>query len=113
MTYYWDFGETSSPNNNSTAWRGEHWYSGTALYNVNLRVTSIADPILNGGIQGCVHDTTILLNTIHPQPMANFEQSQPTACLGDVVSFKDRSASLDGVTTQWFWDMGDGTTFNI
>ncbi len=69
--------------------------------------------LLNGNVMGCMHDTTIDLITIHPQPMANFVQSQPGACLGDVVSFTDRSLPLDGITTQWFWDMGDGTTFDI
>jgi gliding motility-associated-like protein len=69
--------------------------------------------MLNNNIIGCPHDTIIAVKNIHPQPMANFEQSQPSACLGDVISFKDRSLPLDGITTNWFWDMGDGTQFNI
>lgn len=112
MTYAWNFDEPSSGfNNTSTLLHPSHWYSSIGPFNVKLTARSMA--MLNNNIIGCPHDTIIELTTIHPQPMANFEQSQPSACLGDVVSFKDRSASLDGITTQWFWDMGDGTQFNI
>jgi gliding motility-associated-like protein len=112
MTYTWDFDETSSGLNNfSTLVNPSHWYNSVGPFNVKLTARSMA--MLNNNVIGCPHDTIIAVKNIHPQPMANFEQSQPGACLGDVVSFKDRSLPLDGVTTNWFWDMGDGTQFNI
>jgi gliding motility-associated-like protein len=70
---------------------------------VNLRVTSNA---------GCFHDTTILLNTIHPQPITNFGMSKKDICLGDAVFFTDSTNSMDGSTVQWNWDMGDGMLRN-
>jgi len=107
MTYAWDFGEPSSvPNNNSTLLNPSHWYASTGPFNVRLAAKSLA--LLNGNVIGCQHDTTIAINNIHPQPVADFYQSQPTACLGDVVTFTDRTNQNTGVTTEWHWDMGDG-----
>lgn len=112
MTYDWNFGEPSSLMNNvSTLVHPSHWYATEGPFKVKLAAKSMA--VLNGNVIGCRHDTTINLVTIHPQPMANFIQSQPSACLGDVVSFTDKSLPLDGITTNWFWDMGDGTTLDI
>ncbi len=107
MTYAWDFGEPSSGiNNNSTLLNPSHWYSSTGPFNVKLAARSLA--ILNGNIIGCQHDTVIAITNIHPQPVADFYQSQPSACLGDVVTFRDRTDQNTGVTTEWYWDMGDG-----
>jgi gliding motility-associated-like protein len=111
MTYAWDFGEPSSPNNTSTAFSPSHWYSSEGPFNVNLSVRSTA--VLNGNVIGCVHDTTILLNTIHPQPKADFVFNKPGVCIGDNVIITDNTDGKDGVVTQWNWDMGDGTTRNI
>jgi gliding motility-associated-like protein len=107
MTYAWDFGEPpSGVYNQSTLKDPSHWYSTTGPFNVRLAARSMA--ILNGNAIGCQHDTVIVINSIHPQPVADFYQSQPTACLGDVVTFTDRTNQNTGVTTAWFWDMGDG-----
>ena len=112
MTYAWDFGDPSSGiNNASTLVHPSHWYSNVGPFAIKLTARSMA--VLNNNVIGCLHDTTIALTTIHPQPIANFYQSQRSACLGDVVNFADRSVPGDGVTTQWYWNMGDGTTFNI
>lgn len=112
MTYLWDFDDPSSGiNNASTLVHPSHRYSNVGPFQVKLTARSLA--VLNNNVIGCPHDTTINITNIHPQPMANFTQSKPGACFGDVVSFTDRSLPLDGVTTQWFWNMGDGTTFNV
>jgi gliding motility-associated-like protein len=107
MTYAWDFGEPPSGfSNTSTLLHPSHWYSTTGPFNVKLAAKSMA--VLNGNVIGCLHDTTIIINSIHAQPVADFYQSQPSACLGDMVSFKDRTNQSTGVTTEWHWDMGDG-----
>jgi len=72
-------------------------------FNVNLQVTSSA---------GCAHDTTIVLNTLHPQPLASFTVDKPEVCVGGSFSFTDNSNSLDGTTTQWNWTMDDGNIRN-
>lgn len=102
--YLWNFDDLpSGTNNNSSLKDPVHRYIQTGPFNVNLRVTS------NGG---CVHDTTILVNTIHPQPLTDFSVSKENACLGDAVYFTDSTDAMDGVTTSWNWDMGDGTIRN-
>lgn len=108
MTYAWDFGEPPSGfNNTSTLLNPSHWYSTVGPFNVKLAARSMA--VLNGNVIGCVHDTVIAISSIHPQPKADFFQSQQTACLDDVVTFIDRTDQSTGTTTEWHWDMGDGT----
>jgi len=102
--YRWNFGDSSSGANNfSTLKTPVHVYRDTGPFNVHLRVTS------NGG---CVHDTTILMDNIHPQPQTGFGISKPETCLGDAIFFTDSTNSMDGITQQWFWDMDDGSTRN-
>ena len=104
MQYRWIFGDPlSGPNNFSTIKTPTHVYTDTGQYNVYLRVTS------NGG---CVKDTTILINTIHPQPKINFGIRKPNICLGDAVFLTDSTNSMDGTTVQWNWDLGDGRIRN-
>ncbi|MBK7306242.1 MAG: gliding motility-associated C-terminal domain-containing protein [Chitinophagaceae bacterium] len=93
----------SRPANSSTLKTPTHVYTDTGQYQVYLRVTS------NGG---CVKDTTILVNTIHPQPKINFGISKPDICLGDAVFLTDSTNSMDGTTVQWNWDLGDGRIRN-
>ncbi|MEO6541553.1 MAG: PKD domain-containing protein, partial [Ferruginibacter sp.] len=102
--YLWNFDDAlSGPNNFSRAKTPTHFYNTPGPFRVNLRVTS------NGG---CLHDTTILLNTIHPRPITNFGMSKKNICLGDAVFFTDSTNSMDGTTMQWNWDMGDGMLRN-
>lgn len=102
--YRWYFDDpVSGTNNSSTLKTPTHVYNSAGPFNVNLRVTS------NGG---CVHDTSILLNTIHLQPKTNFGMSKTNICLGDAVFFTDSTNSMDGVTTEWNWGLGDGSIRN-
>ncbi|MBK8494662.1 MAG: PKD domain-containing protein [Chitinophagaceae bacterium] len=106
MTYLWNFDEPLSPNNTSTSVNPSHWYSGTGPFDVTLTVSSLA--ILNGGAVGCTHDTIIQVNTIHPQPKADFTYNKPSVCIGDNVTITDNTDGKDGIVNQWHWDMGDG-----
>lgn len=101
--YRWYFDDPLSSNNFSNLKTPTHAYTSTGPFNVNLRVTS------NGG---CVKDTTMLVNTIHPQPLVNFGMSKQNICLGDAVYFTDSTNSMDGITVQWNWEMGDGRIRN-
>ncbi len=101
FTYAWIFGDPASgAANSSTAQNPIHIYSGVGPYNVKLQVKSGA---------GCIHDTTIAVNTIHPQPRADFDFSVPFICIADNVSFIDRSTGGDGTITSWQWTFGDGS----
>jgi gliding motility-associated-like protein len=102
--YLWNFGDPlSGPNNTSQQKAPTHIYTNTGPFTVNLRVTS------NGG---CVKDTSLLVNTIHPQPLINFGISKKDICLEDAVFLTDSTNSLDGVTVQWNWDLGDSKLRN-
>ena len=105
FTYLWDFGDPGSgANNTSTLMNPTHVYSGVGPFNVNLQVTSGA---------GCVHDTTIVMNNIHPQPIANFSANKTSVCIGETINFTDLSNGLDGTVNQWRWDFGDASTSTV
>lgn len=103
--YAWDFGDPASiPNNTSSLKDPLHRYTRVGPFDVTLQVTSNA---------GCVHDTLIRFNNIHPQPISNFGFSKSPLCIGDVVTMTDSTNSMDGFTVEWYWDLGDGSTRNI
>ena len=105
FTYSWNFGDPSSGIlNTSTAKNPDHSYAAVGPYNVKLQVTS-------GAL--CVADTTIVLNTIHPQPKAAFGFIKPSVCIGDEVTFQDQSDGKDGLVTAWHWNFGDNQTSTI
>lgn len=102
FTYLWNFGDPlSGAANASTAKNPSHKYWAVGPYNVKLRVTT--------GV-GCVADTTIVLNTIHPQPKAAFDFNKPSVCIGDDVVCIDRTDYKDGTKDIWNWDFGDNET---
>jgi gliding motility-associated-like protein len=103
--YLWNFGDPGSgPVNTSTGINPSHSYAALGPYNVNLQVTS--------GV-GCVNDTTIVLNIIHPQPIASFTTDKIDVCIGGDISFNSTSDPLDGSTISWSWDLGDNTTRSV
>lgn len=101
FTYLWDFiGDLASGTlNSSTGTSPTHIYNTIGPFNVNLQVTS--------GV-GCVHDTTIILSSVHPQPTGSFVVDKADVCVGQSIQFTDNSDPADGTTTQWNWTMGDG-----
>jgi gliding motility-associated-like protein len=102
LAFLWNFGDPGSgPVNTSTAVNPSHSYAAVGPYNVNLQVTS-AD--------GCVHDTTIVLNTIHPQPLASFTTDKVDVCIGGSITFTNTSDPMDGTLQSLVWDMDDGNT---
>lgn len=104
LTYTWDFGDPGSGTaNTSSGVNPAHFYTAVGPFAVKLQATSVA---------GCVHDTTISLNIIHPQPKADFVFSKPSVCIGAPVTVTDRSDGKDGTINQWFWDMGDASLRN-
>jgi len=105
LTFLWNFGDPGSgPVNTSTAVNPSHSYAAVGLYSVNLQVTS-AD--------GCVHDTTITLNTIHPQPLASFTTDKVDVCIGGSITFTNTSNPMDGTLQSLVWDMDDGNTRTV
>ncbi len=95
LTFAWDFGDGgTSAEENPT-----HLYTSAGPFTIRLTVTAQ---------NGCTDDTTRLINTIQPQPTADFLVGGE-ACLGDTISFTDRSTLTGGSIVRWSWDFGDGT----
>lgn len=102
--YNWDFGDPASGAvNSSTGKNPSHTYTAVGPFDVRLQVESAA---------GCLHDTIIKLNTIHPQPLAAFTTDKIDVCIGGSFNFTDRTDPLDGTITQWNWTLDDGNVRN-
>ena len=105
FTYAWNFGDPASGlANTSTLQTPSHHYLAVGPYNVKLEVTSGAH---------CVYDTVIVLNSIHPQPKADFNFDKPSVCIGDNVIFHDLSDGKDGAVAAWTWSFGDNQTSSL
>lgn len=105
LSYLWNFGDPGSGAvNTSTGTNPSHTYAGTGPFNVKLQATSV---------EGCVHDTTIVLNSIHPQPVGSFRADKVDVCIGGSFTFTSTSNPLDGTITSWSWDLADGNTRTI
>ena len=102
LSYLWDFGDPpSGVVNTSTGVNPSHTYTGTGPFNVKLQATSV---------EGCVHDTTIVVNSIHPEPVGSFTTDKVDVCIGGSFTFTSTSNPADGTITSWSWDLADGNT---
>lgn len=101
FTYLWNFGDPGSGALNTSTNSGpSHIYSSVGPFTVNLQVTSGA---------GCVRDTNIVVNNIHPEPTGSFTADKTDICVGaGSFTFTDNSDPKDGTTVQWTWNMDDG-----
>lgn len=101
LAYSWNFGDPASGALNTSSVKDPtHVYNTSGPFSVKLEVTSAA---------GCVHDTTININTIHPQPRAAFVMNKTAICVGDNVTFTDASNPADGTTSSWHWNFDDNS----
>lgn len=98
--YLWNFDDPASGVNNTAASSSPtHIYESVGPFNVNLQVTSI---------NGCVHDSSIVINTIHPQPIADFSIDKTEVCVGGSFQFTDNTNFMDGTAVSWNWTLKDG-----
>jgi gliding motility-associated-like protein len=98
--YAWNFGDPGSGvQNTSIARNPSHIYNTLGPFPVTLRTTSAV---------GCFDDTLINVNTIHPQPDADFSFNKPSVCIGDNVMLMDQSDPKDGNLYQWYWTIEGG-----
>lgn len=94
--YQWTF----SDGGNSSLQTPTHNYTAVGPYTATLQVTSN---------NGCVDDTTITINTIYAQPVANFN-APAEVCFGATVNLTDQSTAANSSITQWQWNFGDGNS---
>jgi gliding motility-associated-like protein len=91
----WDFGNGAT----STQQNPTQQYNSPGVYNVQLLVTTSG---------GCT-DTASQTVTIFAEPVAAFTPAD--VCEDLPVSVVNQSSISDGTQLDYFWDLGDGTTF--
>jgi PKD repeat protein len=97
-TWYWIFGDGFT----STLESPSHIYSTTGTYSVTLTVIDTA---------GCMN-TIIKPVIIVPQPISNFDFSQP-ACRLSAIQFISLASATAGYIVNWTWAFGDGDTLVV
>lgn len=98
FTYLWDFGDGQTASGSNPVYQ----FTGVGPYDVKLSVTSNNQ---------CMGSRVKTLNTIYPQPRANFEVSGEV-CLAAAIQFTDRSDGKGSAVTQWNWDFGNTQVSN-
>jgi gliding motility-associated-like protein len=58
--------------------------------------------------RGCVDSVKKVINTIKPQPLANWNANPTSVCIGTPIQFTDISNPLNNTITGWNWSFGDG-----
>jgi gliding motility-associated-like protein len=105
QAYLWNFDDPASGAlNTATSSSPSHIYNTVGPFNVNLQVTSN---------NSCVHDTSILISNIHPQPLADFTVDKTEVCVGGSFTFNDNTNYMDGTASSWNWTLKDGNTRTI
>jgi PKD repeat protein len=94
-SWNWTFGDGAT----STLQSPSHPYNNTGDYIVTLTVADIS---------GCVNMVARTVS-IHPQPIANFDFSQP-ACRESAIQFTSLASVSTGFIVKWTWNFGDGNT---
>ena len=102
FTYAWNFDDLiSGSSNTSVSKNPSHYFSTSRVYNVSLTCKSGA---------GCVNTKVIAVNTIHPQPTADFKSDSSSICENQFVKFSDNSIGADGTVNKWLWNFDNGQT---
>ncbi|WP_315815989.1 PKD domain-containing protein [Paraflavitalea speifideaquila] len=98
FTYLWDFGDGQT----ATGSNPPHQFTGVGPYDVKLTVTSSNQ---------CVGSRIKTVNTIYPQPKADFTVSGEV-CLAAPIQFTDKSDGKGSAVTEWHWNFGNTQTSN-
>lgn len=98
VSWQWDFGDPSSPNNTSTQQNPSHIYSVGGWYNVTLITISA---------NGCP-DTVVTPVYVYPDPNPAFTTNG--ICSNEPIFFVDASQVDSGGVVTWAWNFGDNGT---
>lgn len=96
-SYLWNFGETISTTNISSAPTPSHTYKDTGTYTLKLVVA-------NAG--GCKDSATSTVK-VYPTFIAHFAAAG--SCFQAPFLFTDKSIATSGSISSWTWDFGDST----
>ncbi|HVY75585.1 MAG TPA: PKD domain-containing protein, partial [Puia sp.] len=92
-SYHWDFGNGSTFDGANPPVQN---YPNTGTYTVSLHI------VTNGG---CTADASGLVKVGTNKPTPDFTASPTTLCVGQPVSFQDKTT---GTVNGYLWDFGDG-----
>lgn len=98
VSWLWDFGDPTSPNNTSTLQNPSHIYSTGGWYNVTLVTISQ---------NGCP-DTVVTPIYVYPNPNPAFTTTG--ICSNEPITFTDATQVDSGGVVTWQWNFGDATT---
>lgn len=99
VTWAWNFDDASPL---MTTQNVSHTYAAVGSYNVQLAIASSF---------GCVDSVTIA-TVINPNPQVGFVASDTIGCEPLCIDFTDTSTIFSGANVNWFWDLGNGNSFN-
>lgn len=102
--YLWDFGDGTVVSSGASNVQS-HAYATPGLYYVTLTVTN---PSSCDGTETKL-DFVEIINCAVNAPLANFNASPDTVCLGDPIHFTDMSMGVPDAATGWNWAFDDGT----
>ncbi|WP_207493552.1 PKD domain-containing protein [Aridibaculum aurantiacum] len=103
FTYHWQFGNplNATP---STLKDPIHYYSSTGPFTVKLKATSV---------HGCTDSLSQQLNSVYPQPKADFTFTPIDTCVGGTFWFIDNSDGRTSAISTWNWKFGNGSTASV
>ncbi len=99
--YSWDFGDPNTIADTSNLPNPTYTFTNPGTYQIRLRAFS-----KNSCFRDSTWTKTIVVN---PVPSADFETTDTIACFRTLVSFRDKSISIDPLSS-WSWDFGDPNT---
>ncbi|MGD2066798.1 MAG: PKD domain-containing protein, partial [Candidatus Bathyarchaeota archaeon] len=102
ISYVWNFGDENTGSGETIS----HSYSSSGVYTVSLTVTD------NDGATDTATATITVIQNQPPVADAGDIPSDPVDT-GEVISFDaSHSSDPDGTISRYYWDMGDGKTYN-
>ncbi|MBS1629284.1 MAG: PKD domain-containing protein [Bacteroidetes bacterium] len=100
LSWYWDFGDGSSPSN-ATAQNPMHNYTVAGTFNITLTVTNAA---------GCQQDSTRkLYMNVYPLPQPSFTVSPNNYACGAPATLNFTNTSTGATPSRAGWTFGDGS----
>lgn len=99
LSYFWNFGDPSSPLNTSFITNPLHLFTDTGIFQIRLIAYT-------QGNQGGCTDTVFKTIHIYPPVIAGFDY-EVESC-SNTVTFSDSTADSFSSPSSWFWDFGDG-----
>jgi gliding motility-associated-like protein len=103
FSYRWNFNDPNNPTS-STLMNPIHKFVALGPYSVQLIVRSN---------NNCVDSSTKILNTIYPQPKADFSATSLDVCTKTSIQFTDLSDGKTSAVNSWTWDLANNDISSI